>query len=136
MTLDEAIRHGEAIAIEYEYEIKELLAANDKGNARECIECRDNHVQLLGWLKELRDWRTHQSTNQWINVDDKLPEINEKVLVYIHKPDDDKTHCTVAYLSDKSDDDFPYWVFNEGQFYSTRFKHVTHWQPLPELPKV
>ena len=57
MTLDEAIQHGEAIATEYEYEIKEFLAVGDEENAGKCIECRDNHVQLLNWLKELKDLR-------------------------------------------------------------------------------
>ena len=57
MTLDEAIKHGEAIATEYEYEIKEFLAVDDEENAGKCIECRDNHVQLLEWLKELKYYR-------------------------------------------------------------------------------
>ena len=57
MTLDEAIQHGEAIATEYEYEIKEFLAVGDEENAGKCIECRDNHVQLINWLKELKDLR-------------------------------------------------------------------------------
>ena len=57
MTLDEAIQHGEAIATEYEYEIKEFLAVDDEENAGKCIECRDNHVQLINWLKELKELR-------------------------------------------------------------------------------
>ena len=72
--------------------------------------------------------------DNWISIDDRFPAIDERVLVYIKNPDDGITHYTVAYLSNESPDEFPYWVFNEGRFFSTRFRYVTHWQPLPKRP--
>lgn len=42
MTLDEAIIH-----------LEETL--NDSNHEFSCEECREQHVQLLGWLNDLRD---------------------------------------------------------------------------------
>ena len=72
--------------------------------------------------------------DNWINLDDKLPAIGERVMVYIKNPDDCHNNIELAYLSDKSVDEFPYWVFDNCRFYSTRFRYVTHWQPLPKRP--
>ena len=44
MTLDEAIKHCEEVAIEYEA----------KG---ECFECGKEHRQLAEWLKELKKYK-------------------------------------------------------------------------------
>ena len=71
---------------------------------------------------------------EWISVDDRLPNIDERVLVYIPKPDN-HYNIEIAYISE-GNDDYPYWVLqDESQFYSTRFYYISHWQPLPELPK-
>lgn len=75
-----------------------------------------------------------QPVNQWISVDDRLPSIDERVFVYIPRPDD-HYNIEMAYISE-GDDDYPYWVLRDkSQFYSTRFHYISHWQPLPEPPK-
>ena len=69
-----------------------------------------------------------QPDNGWINVKDRLPDEKERCLI-----------CTgnrriyIAYyqlLGDKFSNHEPFW-----QGSSCRFTSVTHWQPLPELPK-
>ena len=73
--------------------------------------------------------------DSWISIDDRFPAIDERVMVYIRNPDDRHNNIELAYLSYETDDEFPYWVFdNKSRFYSTRFRYVTHWQPLPKPP--
>lgn len=75
-----------------------------------------------------------QPTDTWISVDNELPEINERVLVYIPKPDN-HYNIEIAYLSE-GNDDYPYWVLRDkSQFYSTRFHYISRWMPLPKTPK-
>ena len=75
-----------------------------------------------------------QPVQRWISVDGKLPNIDERVLVYIPRPDN-HYNIEIAYIS-KGDDDCPYWVLGDkSQFYSTRFHYISHWMPLPEPPK-
>ena len=75
-----------------------------------------------------------QPINRWISVDDRLPEIDERVYVYIPKPDN-HYNTEIAYIS-KGSDDYPYWVLKDkSRFYSTRFHYISHWQPLPEPPQ-
>ena len=72
MTLDEAIIHAEEIA-----EINENIAYNtDPENwmdIAQCEKCAEEHRQLAGWLKELKQF-------QWISVEDRLPEKRQVVL--------------------------------------------------------
>ena len=71
---------------------------------------------------------------EWISVDDRLPNINERVLVYIPRPDN-HYNIEIAYISE-GNDDYPYWVLRDkSQFYSTRFHYISRWMPMPEPPK-
>jgi len=57
---------------------------------------------------------------EWISIKDKLPEINEEVLVM------DRDFMDFAYYN------------SEGQWIDREFidlDDVTHWMPLPEPPK-
>lgn len=58
MTLDEAIKHAEEVA-------------NDMELC--CKECAEDHRQLAGWLKELKQYREQTTT---ITVTSKYIEIN------------------------------------------------------------
>ena len=68
--------------------------------------------------------------NNWISINDKLPEDNQIVLAFNNY--DDKIH---------------YCIYERDMFYryiettkldkvviSVCYKLVTHWQPLPEIP--
>ena len=71
---------------------------------------------------------------KWISVDDRLPNVGERVLVNIPRPDN-HYNVEIAYISE-GNDDYPYWVLRDkSQFYSTRFHYISHWQPLPESIK-
>lgn len=75
-----------------------------------------------------------QPVDRWISVDERLPNTDERVLVYIPRPDN-HYNIEIAYISE-GNDDYPYWVLRDkSQFYSTRFYYISHWQSLPEPPK-
>ena len=57
---------------------------------------------------------------EWISVEERLPEKNVRVLVYL-KTDRSYTKIDTDRLDDRG---FVRW-----------YKDVTHWMPLPEAPK-
>ena len=59
--------------------------------------------------------------NEWIKVEEGVPELNTWVLAATTYK-----HATSAALTKSGD-----WVDQHG--YTIRY--VTHWQPLPELPE-
>ena len=65
--------------------------------------------------------------NEWISVDDRLPEIEGHYLV--HTPRSFPKNCKLQIGELYSDDNS--W-YNEADDY---LDDVTHWQPLPEPPK-
>ena len=79
-----------------------------------------------------------EAANQWISVEDKLPEPEIPVLAIVNGFDGILTlerrweicnpHIECYFP------DFLYWdwIDNDGQYFEDR---VTHWMPLPEPPK-
>ena len=65
MTLDEAILHAEEVA-------DRCIITGENS----C--CGQEHHQLAEWLKELKEYKKN---DEWILVNEKLPEINQRVLV-------------------------------------------------------
>ena len=65
-------------------------------------------------------------STEWINVKDRLPEEDTRVLVVVS---DEKFKCVKQYVP-KLDTDR---IF-DGRWVRWS-KHVTYWQPLPEPPK-
>ena len=64
--------------------------------------------------------------NEWISVEDRLPEYNTKCLVFL--PDGHLYNgIHVAYYSDKRN----MWVDLDTTYL---FDHPTHWMPLPAPP--
>ena len=74
--------------------------------------------------------------NQWISVDDDLPcNHSDLVLTYNDTPFSTKrvmvvTDIHTLFLCEMKKDDDRGWIWN----YSTKDK-ITHWFPIPELPK-
>lgn len=66
--------------------------------------------------------------NKWINVKDKLPIIHKDVLVY-HGKFIGELMNIYTYMGDNE------WIDESGYLCSTDGEGITHWQPLPELPK-
>mgnify|MGYP002526448013 CR=1 FL=1 len=99
--------------------------------------CFEANALAYGLCENVMDYYLVTDTqvmNQWISVDDKLPDINERVFVYIPRPNN-HYNIEIAYISE-GNDDHPYWVLrDESQFYSTRFHYISHWMSLPEPPK-
>lgn len=73
MTLDEAIKHAEEVAIEEDKLCKRYDAASGytrshnkeirTSEAKKCEKCADEHRQLAEWLKELKQLREQ---TRWI----------------------------------------------------------------------
>lgn len=61
----------------------------------------------------------------WISVKDRLPK--GECVVYSSKFDE----MMIGYIGEAQDSDTGYLAENEGEF----LYDVTHWMPLPELPK-
>lgn len=65
--------------------------------------------------------------NEWISVKNRIPEYNTEILIidgeYIRIGDCWENHCAI--------DDEPKQYFSSSDGYMK----VTHWMPLPELPK-
>lgn len=63
--------------------------------------------------------------NDWISVEDRLPENNERVLAFC------ADNCVQDVVWSWSDN---CWY---GRTFALTYKEglVTHWMPLPELPK-
>lgn len=70
---------------------------------------------------------------EWISVKDRLPEIQEEVIVY-HFSDKINNGMCVAWIEKKGIDDKPIWQYSWccGCYVSDP---VTHWMPLLTPPK-
>ena len=103
----------------------------DNYNGVRCRACA--YADAMDFIEAIPS-ATVQPVDRWISVDDRLPTIDERVFVYIPRPDN-HNHIEIAYISE-GNDDYPYWVLrNKSQFYSTRFYYISHWMPLPKPPK-
>ena len=73
-----------------------------------------------GWLDALSNLKNAPAADvepgNWISVEDKLPEENDRVLVYV--PDMKGSDCEIQISKG--------WALH---------KFVSHWMPLPEPPK-
>ena len=74
--------------------------------------------------------------NQWISVDDDLPcNHNDLILTYNDKPFSTKRVLVISdnhtlFLCEMKKDNNHGWIWN----ISTKDK-ITHWMPIPKLPK-
>ena len=126
MTLDEAIKHAEEVADEKKKEACNLYDVKNYEESRECIWCSEEHRQLAGWLKELKQLRKQTS---WIPVSKRSPE---KSGYY---------WCTFGggiitgrdYYTTESD---AKEIYDEPEEYTGwRSQNVVAWMPLPESYK-
>lgn len=73
MTLDEAIKHAEEVAEEYDRKLKVYENIDEDRplfteEETECRLCAEEHRQLAEWLKELRVFKSRRG--QWIRMSD------------------------------------------------------------------
>ncbi len=82
---------------------------------------------ILSCIGILNQQPTVKNTQEWINIEDEKPRMNERVIIFIKSSKGLNSHTTVAKLIDEET-----FLAGEGYF---RFNKVTHWQPLPEEPR-
>jgi len=78
-------------------------------------------------VKEIESLRS-QLSSQWISVDDRLPNINTKVLAYAEFGLDDEKTAQQCELIKQHGETF--WKAGNKSV-----NNLTHWMPLPALPK-
>lgn len=112
MTIDEAIR----------YHIAAFENLTQPMAERSEIKCDEEHLQLVYWLKELKELR---EKTQWVPCNESMPEVGTSVIIYA------TGHRVSAYY------DAVKGVFrlteSEDLFYAK--SAVTHWMPMPEPPE-
>ena len=96
--------------------------------------CGNNQVEWLYPLKQSNRLTMMQdaadaieellaAVPKWISVEERLPDVAEKVITYNGDFVSENWLCTVA----SKDGRINVWAYSEG--------FVTHWMPLPEPPK-
>ena len=108
MTIDEAIKHAEEVASK---ECEDWIY---------CIKCREEHKQLAGWLKKLKQLREQ---TKWIPVSEGLPEEETDVLICNRNGD---IALSRGSYSTEVENDFIWYTSG------WRFGKVIAWMPLPE----
>lgn len=80
------------------------------------------------WYAEMVEKQpTIEAKQEWTSIYDRLPEIGKEVLVC------NVSDYRVGTFSLQCDEDGFYW--SDGVGWWIEFEDVTHWMPLPELPK-
>lgn len=140
MTLDEAIAHAEEVAVEKAEQAREAQLQEEYSTIKPCKECADEHIQLAGWLIELK--RLREQT-KWIPMVRREPTGEEKAeylaqngeeLCYMLENEmplnrQEVLVCCDGYVSiDAFDEDF----YN---FEGCDIENVDAWMPLPKAYK-
>ena len=84
-------------------------------------------------------WADANQPSPWISVEDKLPEITVPILresdfVFVHVVNKDTGHEWVE-LPAKYNEQFHDWMTNDFTWINKRGGVVTHWMPIPQIPK-
>lgn len=104
--------------MEYTKEMHEKLRISSRG----CVcAWKDEVDALLSEIDRL------QSLTQWVRVEDRLPELDKKVMVTINFVDFGTGRLSRSMYYPNSPD------FFETNFYNAGL--VTHWMPLPLPPE-
>ncbi len=79
---------------------------------------------MVEWLDETPVSITDTELDKWISVEDRLPEPNQKVDLWVVPEDEEKSHRMQ-------------WTWENGNGKDTRIggQRITHWMPRPAPPK-
>lgn len=96
-------------------------------NARYILE--DLIVDHVAVFEKLLEMEQKLKQNEWISIKDRLPEIDERVLIY--KPKAGKKIITSHRCYTERNAGNGALFFNESKYYGGT---ATHWKPLPKPP--
>ena len=76
MTIDETIRYCGEVAEEHERHLKVYENMDEdrplfREEENECKKCANEHRQLAGWLRELKQLREQTKTGHWIDYSEE-----------------------------------------------------------------
>lgn len=74
-------------------------------------------------------WSDNHPKCPWISVEERLPEAEEEVLLYNSHS---VQHYETGWLRKKKGDNNSKWVVSNG---FVEDDDITHWMPIPNLPK-
>lgn len=127
MTIDEAIKHAEEEADLCEDSVSRYDMNDPFESYMACKdrECAEDHRQLVGWLKELKQLREQ---TRWIPVSERLPEEDGQYII------------TVKYKHEEGYEDIyvEHGEWDNGKWDMFGFGHcgevekILAWMPLPE----
>ena len=127
--LEEQLNDADVAAEDDRRQIEELQA--------EVKDLKRVNMELFEDLPKYGDKILH-----WVSVEERLPNVDEKVLVFAVGKLDGFIGDTVIALTSMSDTnwlnhhkkvDKPYWL-DPWQYFLTDYR-ITHWMPLPEPPQ-
>lgn len=76
---------------------------------------------------------------EWINVEDRLPELEQSVLLFddwLTVDKENRKDIRIGYLSEIRTSKSINGIINKLEWSGTEFAfNITHWMPLPEPPK-
>lgn len=104
--------------------VNHSLECDDKRLMCDTVECNG-----CGALVPCDEWNTR--ADEWISVEDRLPEVGIKVLCY--RPEAEKSGDEIIKVSYALDgkNRSPQGIEHKFECWC----HVTHWMPLPNPPK-
>lgn len=80
----------------------------------ECEDCIESHLLAAGWRKQ-----------EWISVEERLPEVDTNVLVITASGSFKVARCNIY-----KNGTLVLWATNDG----LGERAITHWMPLPDPP--
>lgn len=109
--------------------------ADHRCDTLECEKCPADKMKgnCVGGLMAQRLIEKGVTVQEWIPVTERLPEFvpnnSRKYLTLWAGAIDSKPYCELLWFSGKG------WYRYDSEWGDVWYKNVTHWMPLPELPK-
>lgn len=129
MTLVEAIEYHEEVAERNEMDSSFYeISRRDATKSEICKQSAEEHRQIAGWLRELKQLREQ---TRWIPVSERLPKKGQRVLVKIDNYAHIAEFSSISGYDDVEKDIFIYNIFNPRGCYWDVYE-VSEWMPILE----
>lgn len=108
-----------------------LEAYKPSGNVYNGYDSIEEKVdeKICSLIDEIIESVKREPDNEWIKCSEKMPEHNESVLVVIKE--DGHTDICVGETNKSGN-----WMISGEHWYEKSDPAITHWMPLPDLPKI